>query len=150
MTYEEKYTFSSLMSLLIESERKLKELYEIAARTTSDPELKLLLSNSGKNSLKRMEKMRTARVETVVEIALEAITGLKLNELLAKINATIENGRITNLEKVLTLERTISELYSRTSPKIKQISAETGELLTALSHESTERLLELEQHLKSA
>ena len=150
MTDEEKYNFGSLMSLLIESERKLKELYETTARTTSHPELKLLLSNSGKNSLKRMEKIGRARVETVVEMALEPITDLKLNELLAKINSTIENGRITGLQKVVTLERTISELYSRTSPKIKQISAEAGELLTALSHESTERLTELEQYIKSA
>ena len=150
MTYEEKYTFGSLMSLLTESERKLRELYEAAARISSDPKLKVLLSDFGRNSSKRIEKIRTARIETVVEMTLESITGLRLNELLTRINATIENGRMSNLQKLLTLERAISELYSRTSSKVRQISAETGELLAALSDESKERLLELEHYIDSA
>lgn len=150
MIYEERYTFGSLMSLLTESERKLKEVYEAAAKTSNDPQLKALLSDFGRNSSKRIERIRTARIETVVEMTLESITGLRLTEPLTRINATIENGQMSNLEKLLTLERAISELYSRTSPKVKQISAETGELLTALCDESTARVLELEHYLKPA
>jgi hypothetical protein len=150
LTYETKYTFSSLMRLLIENERKLEELYERAAKATNDPELRILLSNSSKKGLKRIERMRTARVETVVEIALEPITDLILNDLLATINSTIGNAGLSDLEKTQALERTTSELYSRTSPKISQISAETGELLNAFANESKERLLELEQYVKSA
>lgn len=149
MTDEEKYTFGSLMTLLIENERKLQRLYEKAAEESSQPELRLFLSDSSKNSLKRMEMMRRARVETVVEMALEPIMDLKLGELLGKINTATEDGRMTNLEKMLALEMAISEVYARTSPRIRQISAEAGELLMQLSQESTGRLRELEQYVKS-
>ena len=150
MTYETKYTFGSLMRLLIENERKLEEHYERAAKAAGDPELRILLSNLGKEGLKRIERLRTARVETVVEIALEPITDLKLDDLLTSIKSTIGNSRISDLEKTRALERTISELYSRASPKISQISAETGELLSSFAQESSERLLELEQYASSA
>jgi len=150
LTYETKYTFGSLMRLLIENERKLEEHYERAAKAAGDPELRILLSNLGKVDLKRIERLRTARVETVVEIALEPITDLKLDDLLTSIKSTIGNSRISDLEKTRALERTISELYSRASPKISQISAETGELLSSFAQESSERLLELEQYASSA
>ena len=148
MTDETKYTFGSLMRLLIENERKLEEHYERAAKAAGDPELRILLSNSSKIGLKRIERLRRARVETVVEIALEPITDLKLNDLLTSIDSTIGNTRISDLEKTQALERTISELYSRTSPKINQISAETGELLSSFADESKERLIELKPYVR--
>jgi len=150
LTDETKYTFSSLMRLLIENERKLEEHYERAAKAAGDPELRVFLSNLGKVGLRRIERMRTARVETVVEIALEPITDLNLNDLLATINSTIGNTRTSDLEKTRALERAISELYSRTSPKINQISAETGDLLSSFAHESQERVLELGQYVRTA
>lgn len=150
MTDEERYTFSSLMSLLIESERKLHQLYETTAEDTSHAKLKSFLSESGKNSLKRMEMMRRARIETVMEMMLEPLTGLNLAGLLATIDTTVENMRVSNLEKAMILERTISELYASASPKIAQISAETSELLMALSLQSMERLRELEQYITFA
>lgn len=143
---EERYTFSSLMTSLIESESKLEQLYEATAQATKHPELKSLLSNFRKSSLKRIEMMRRARVESVVEMALEPITGLNLTELLARVNTTVQNGHVANIEKLMTLERTISDLYARASPKIMRISADTGELLRTLSRESAERLQHLGQY----
>lgn len=149
MTDEERYTFSSLMTLLIETEGKLGELYETMVKTTDEPKLKSLLSDYHKNSLKRMEMMRRARVESVVEITLQSITSLKLTEPMAKIHAAIEGESLSGLEKAITLERAVSELYGMVSPKIMQTSADTGELLVALSRESMERLHELEHYVKS-
>jgi hypothetical protein len=143
---EERYTFSSLMTSLIESENGLKQLYEATARATEQPELKSLLTDFAKSSVKRIEMMRRARVESVVEIALEPITGLRLSELLATIDGTIQNERASSIQKLMTLERTISDLYARASPKVVRISADAGELLSMLSRESTGRLGHLDRY----
>lgn len=148
MTDEERYNFSSLMSLLSEAESKLKQLYETLAKETGDPKLKSLLSDHDRNGSKRMEMMRRTRVESVVEFMLEPITGLKLAEPIAAIKTAIENQALSGLEKAVTVERVISELYATASPKTMSTSADTGELLARLSRESMERVHELEQYVK--
>jgi hypothetical protein len=146
---EERYTFSSLMGLLSEAESKLKQLYETLAKETDEPKLKSLLSDYVRNSSRRMEMMRRTRVESVVEFMLEPITGLKLSEPIAAIKAAIEKQPLSSLEKAVTVERIISELYGRASPKIMPTSSDAGELLARLSGESVERIHELEQYIKS-
>jgi glutamate synthase domain-containing protein 3 len=146
---EERYTFSSLMSLLSEAESKLKQLYETLTKETSEPKLKSLLSDYDTNSSRRMEMMRRTRVESVVEFMLEPITGLKLAEPISAIKTTIEKQSLSSLEKAVTVERIISELYSSASPKTMPTSADAGELLARLSRESMERVHELEQYIKS-
>ncbi len=150
MTDEERYTFSSLMTSLIEIEGKLGQLYEAMEKETDEPKLKALLSDYDRSSAKRMEMMRRARVESVVEIMLEPITNLKLAEPIAKINAAVGSKSLGNLEKAIALERLVSELYVAASPKIMQTSAVAGELLVTLSRESMERLQELQQHVRSS
>jgi hypothetical protein len=149
LAYEERYTFSSLMSLLSEAESKLKQLYETLAKKIDQPELKSLLSDYDRNSSRRMEMIRRTRVESVVEFMLEPITGLKLSEPIAAIKSAIENESLSSLEKAISVERIISELYGRASPKIMPTSADAGELLARLSRESMERIHELEQYVKS-
>jgi hypothetical protein len=146
---EERYTFSSLMSLLGEAEGKLKLLYETLAKEADEPKLRSLLSDYDRNSSRRMEMMRRARVESIVEFMLEPITGLKLSEPIAAIKTAIENQSLSSLEKAVTVERIISDLYSRASAKIMPTSADAGELLARLSRESMERVHELEQCVKS-
>jgi len=148
LTDEERYNFSSLMSLLSEAESKLKHLYETLAKETGEPKLKSLLSDYDRNSSKRMEMMRRTRVESVVEFMLEPITGLRLAEPIAAIKTAIENQSLIGLEKAVTVERIISELYATASPKIMSTSADAGELLARLSRESMERVDELEQYVK--
>ena len=148
MTDEERYNFSSLMSLLSEAEGKLKQLYETLVKETSEPKLKSLLSDYDRSSSKRLEMMRRTRVESVVEFMLEPITGLKLAEPISAIKTTIEKQSLSSLEKAVTVERIISELYSSASPKIMPTSADAGELLARLSRESMERVHELEEHIK--
>jgi glutamate synthase domain-containing protein 3 len=137
------------MSQLSEAEGKLRQLYETLAKETGEPKLKSLLSDYERNSSRRMEMMRRTRIESVVEFMLEPITGLKLSEPIAAIKTAIENRFQSSLEKAVTVERIISELYGRASPKIMPTSADAGELLARLSHESMERLRELERYVRS-
>jgi hypothetical protein len=145
---EERYTFSSLMGLLSEAESKLKQLYETLAKETDEPKLKSLLSEYLRNSSRRMEMMRRTRVESVVEFMLEPITGLKLSEPITAIKAAIEKQSLSSLEKAVTVEGIISELYGRASPKIMPTSSDAGELLARLSRESMERVHELGQYIE--
>jgi hypothetical protein len=147
---EERYTFSSLMTSLIGSETKLRELYETTTEATDDAKLKAILVEFGKNCSKRLEMMQRARRESVVEMMLQPITGLKLGELASKIDKTFENKSVGGLERLIALEETLSELYARASPGTMEISADTGQLLISLSHESMERKHELERYLHPA
>jgi len=148
LTDEERYTFGSLMSLLSEAESKIKGLYEVLTKETGEPKLKSLLSDYDADSSRRMEMMRRTRVESVVEFMLEPITGLELAEPIAAIRTAIENQSLSGLEKAVTVERVISEIYAAASPKIMSISADAGELLARLSRESMERVHELERYVK--
>jgi hypothetical protein len=146
----DRYTFSSLMSLLIENESKLKGFYEETGGEVSQERLKSFLAESSKNSSKRMNLMQRARVERVVEMTLEPITGLKLADLITTINQTIQDRNLCNLEKTMRLELAVAKLYARASPRIMQTSSDTGELLLELSRESLERRHELEGYAGSA
>ena len=148
MTDEERYNFSSLMSLLSEAESILKQLYETLVKETSEPKLKSLLSDYHNNCSKRIEMIRRTRVESVVEFMLAPITGLKLAEPMAAIKTTIENVTRSGVGKAAAVERIISELYAAASPKIMSTSSDAGELLARLSRESVEKAHELEQHFK--
>jgi hypothetical protein len=146
---EERYTFSSLMTSLIEVEGKLGQLYEAIKKETDDPNLKALLTGYERNSLRGIESMRRARIESVVEIMLEPITNLKLAEPIARINASIAGRTASNLEKAIAVGKLVCELYAMASPKVMNTSADAGELLLTLSRESIERVHELEQYASS-
>ena len=148
LTSDERYTFSSLMSLFIEIEGKLRTLYEAMMKEIDEPRLKSLVSEYDRICMKRMDRMQKVRTESVVEFMLEPITDLRLAEPVAKISAAIQNTSLGKLEKAIALERTISEVYAAASPRIMQTSADAGELLATLSRESTERLHELEQYVE--
>jgi hypothetical protein len=150
LTDEEKYNFSSLMSLLSEAESLLRQLYQTLVKETSEPKLKSLLSDYHNNCSKRIEMIRRTRVESVVEFMLAPITGLKLAEPMTAINTAIENMTASGVEKAAAVERIISELYAAASPKIMATSSDAGELLARLSRESMEKAHELEQYSKPA
>ena len=149
MTSDERYTFSSLMSLFIEIEDKLRQVYEAMVNEIDEPRLKSLVSDYDRICMKRMDRMRKVRTESVVEFMLEPITDLRLGEPVARITAAVQNTSLGKLEKAIALERAIYELYAVASPRIMRTSADAGELLATLSRESAERLLELEQYVKS-
>ena len=126
---EERYTFSSLITSLIGMEGRIKEFYELTSAATERSDLKSLLGE----------------FESVVEMTLEPIAGLKLAEPLAEINSTISDDRNADMEKLAKLERVVSDIYVRASAKVMTMSAETSQLLETLAHQSMERVGELER-----
>ena len=148
MSDAERYTFSSLMSLLIESERKLKGLYEEALSEINEEKLKLFISEACRQNSRRVELMHRARIERVVEMTLEPITDLKLSDLIARMTNIIESKNVSSVQKTIRMEKAISELYVKVAPKIMGISSDTGELILALSRESNDRQDKLEQYVK--
>ncbi|GEM_PF-7060245 len=149
MADEERYTFSSLMTSLIEIEGKLKQLYEAIEKETSNPKLKTTIADYGRNSLRGIESMRRARNESVVEFMLEPITDLRLAEPIARINASIDSKTTGNLEKAIVVGKLVSEVYAMASPKAMNTSGDAGDLLLTLSRESADRVHELEQYPSS-
>jgi len=139
---DERYTFSSLMTLLIECERKLQQHYQKASTTMHNLELTSLLAEYAKEISQSIELMQKARVETVVEMALEPITDLKLAETVRSIDGEIEVGYV---QELVIIERTVSQLYLQASPKVANMSAEASELLKRLSRDSVERAHKLAQ-----
>ncbi len=138
MTDDHRYTFSSLMSVLIDSQSKLKRLYDEAAEKTNQLKLKSHLLETSNTVLKQTDMMRRARMQSVVEIALEPINGLKLNDVLDRL-LVAERNTIDHLDKVAVYEKALSELYVRCSSLIEQMSADTSRLLLELSQECVER-----------
>ena len=144
-----RYTFSSLMSLLIQTEGKMKEFYERTDKEISQEETRAHFKQCARNSSRRIDLMQKARVERVMEMTLEPITDLNLTDLITRFTDILQDRNIRPLEKAVSLEKTISELYARTYPRIMQTSPDTGELLIELSHESLERQKELERYVRS-
>lgn len=145
---DERYTFSSLMTLLIECEEKLEHYYQLASTRMDDPQLGTLLTDYSKEISRSVQSMRRTRIETVVEMALEPITDLKLAQSVRSIDGAIEVGKAGYLHGLMTMEGAVSQLYLQASPKIANISAEASELLMKLSRDSLERVHKLEQALK--
>jgi len=145
---DERYTFSSLMSLLIECENKLQKYYLTASAATSDSQLATVLADFAKSISRSVASMQRARVETVVEMTLEPISNLKIADQISSINRGIEIGKAGYVQALTPLEGAVSQLYLQVSPKLASMSAETGELLLKLAREGNERVnaLELLKH----
>jgi len=140
----ERYTFAALISFLMQCENKLKEFYEAAAQKTDQTKLKSLFHTFSEQNLEHKGKMEKARRETLVEMALEPITGLRLNDCVAQIDAIIKNDNMNSVEKAVILEKVMQKLYSEASSKVMNASADTGELLSRLFQESVDRRLMME------
>ncbi|MGA2239885.1 MAG: hypothetical protein ABSG74_11800 [Candidatus Bathyarchaeia archaeon] len=57
--------------------------------------------------------IRRARIDSIVEMALESIAGMKLTGLSARDNITVQNGHVGAIEKLIALERTIIRAICR-------------------------------------
>jgi len=141
----ERYTFSALISLLIQCENKLETFYQGEAEKTKSAKLKPLFKDFSEKNKEHKDKMEKTRRETLVEMALEPITGLNLNEHLAQIDSIIKKHNMDSVEKTIVLEEIMQKLYSEASSKVINASAETGELLRKLSEESVDRRLMMER-----
>jgi len=139
----DRYTFAALISLLMQFENKLIGFYEATAKKTEQTKLKSLLNSYSERNREHRDKMEKAQRETVIEMALEPIMGLRLNERLAQIDTTIKDEKMDSVEKAIMLEKIMQKLYAEASSKVMNISAELSELLRQLSQESANRETEL-------
>jgi hypothetical protein len=144
---EDRYTFAGFISLLMQCEDKLSEFYEASAQRAENMKLKSLFHNLSKENLEQKAKMEKARRETVIEMALEPMAGLRLKERLDQIDAITKGNNMGSIEKAIALEKTLQSLYKEASFKIMNLSAETAELLTRFSEKSTEREVMLAHNL---
>jgi hypothetical protein len=132
------------MSVLIDSQSKLKRFYDEAAAKTDQLKLKSHLLENSNIVLKQTDMMRRVRMQSVVEIALEPINGSKLNDVLERLHVAEKNAA-DHLDKVAVYEKALSELYVRCSSLIEQMSADTSRLLLELSQKCVERASWLSQ-----
>jgi len=139
LTGEDRYTFSQVVSLLIELESTIAEFYKASAERTSRRDLREVFLALEKANLKRRESLSRVRQGTVIEMSLEPITGLQLEEYELHVKRVMEDGNLDDLQKAIALESITQDLYGRVSDKVANVSADTSELLSRLSQESLER-----------
>lgn len=128
----ERYTFSSLINCILELEGRVAEFYRDTARRAESRELGLLLSSLSESHLRNAELISGMR-KTIVEMALEPISGLNLNSYITQVNSIITSGDMDDLDRAIQLSKVMGELYSSTSSRIASISPDTSELLSRLS-----------------
>ena len=144
MAGEKRYTLSSIMTLLIDNHAELQQLYHDAAQTAQRGLMAQLLEFNNRIS-RQMEHLRRARMQGVVEISLEPISGLNLDEQLNRLTK-IENCEISPIEKLIRFERELAELCRKCSPHIEKMSTGASQLINELSQESDERAKKLSKN----
>lgn len=142
---EEKYTFSSLISYILNLENQVALFYREISQKVENKELSIFLLSLSESYLRNIELINKRRRETVVEMALEPISGLNLSSYIAKINSIINSGEIGNLDKAIQLNKILEELYVKASFKIASISPDTSELLSRLSRRKSDERRKLEE-----
>ena len=139
MAGQVKYTFSHVMSSLVELESKLTEFYREAAKRTHQNELRDTFSSFSEKSSTRRDALERVRRESVVEMALEPITDLDLQTRSRQIDTVLRDGGMSDLQKAIALESVVQDVYSETSTKVIYTSADASILLDRLSQESLKR-----------
>jgi ElaB/YqjD/DUF883 family membrane-anchored ribosome-binding protein len=136
---EERYTFSSLLSKLIEIQDKLEDFYKTSAKH-SNKELAKFFSLFLKECEEIKNEIEKAKRESVIEFALEPISGLKINDFLKRFEEVILDKEINNHRKAEIIEEEIAKLFSETSKRISHMSAEVSQLLMSASKKAKKRL----------
>ena len=139
MAGQVKYTFSHVMSSLVELESKLTEFYREAAKRTHQNELRDTFSSFSEKSSTRKDALERVRRESVVEMALEPITGLELQTHSRQIDSVLRDEGMSDLQKATVLESVVQDVYTETSTKVIYTSADASILLDRLSQESLKR-----------
>jgi phosphopantetheine adenylyltransferase len=111
----------------------------VSERTTHS-DLKNILLSFIEDSLKREELLNKARRETVIEMSLEPITGIRLTEYLTKLVNLIDNNSINDLNKLIEIVDLMYELYNNISKRVIYASVETSMLLENFSQVNYKRI----------
>jgi rubrerythrin len=147
---EEKYTFSSLISLIINIESQEAQFYREMAGRLENRELSIFLLSLSENCMRNAELIDKRRRETVVEMALEPISGLNIGSYMEKINSIISSGEMGDIDKAIELSRIIEDLYAKASSRIASISPDTSELLSRISRRKSGERRRLEEFKHAA
>ena len=144
---EDRYTFSNLISFLIELEEKITEFYRAAAEKVIQDELRETFLSFSREDSKHKNSLSKVRRETVVEMSLEPITGLKLEERFLLINSVLKDNSLNDLKKALALEEMMQELYITASKRVIYISADMSVLMDGLSEDNSRRKVYIDRAL---
>jgi len=137
MNYE-RFTLSSLLSRLIEIETKLTRFYKDAMERSKgeDSAYYSRLYKEHEQTEKNIEK---AKRETIIEFALESISGIEVTKSLQTIEETISNQMIDDRKKASMVEDVTATLFGEASSKIAHMSAEASILLSNASKRAKRR-----------
>ena len=127
------------MRFITEIESDLANFYKIAAERAKQTNLRELFYKSFKRNSGRRDALAKARRETITEMTLEPIVGLKLKEYALQIDRIVKDEKVDYLKRAITLEKIIYELYNKISAKVTYISADVSQILNRFSQESVDR-----------
>ncbi len=144
---EEKSTFSLLLSRLAEIEEKCASFY-MNTSTQVKPEFKDFFLLFAQQHEKTKNGIERAKVESLVEFALEPIPDLGINEQLKKVKDLIQEKNNLNIQKVITIEKEISKLIEEISNKIGHMSADASQVLSIAQKRASRRIKVLEHYVK--
>lgn len=139
---EERYTFSSILTKIIELEEKIREFYSQASKSISD-DVTSLFKKYVEESSDRINRIMWARQRSVLEMTLEYISNVPLRQILSEINKIIKDKRINIIRKAIKIEKKIVELYKIISEKVYFMSMDISFLLDEFSKNSEMRIKEL-------
>ena len=136
---EEKYTLSAVIRKIIEIEEKTAEFYEKASEEIKEERIRKIFSKFSKKNKERIKTLEKTGRETVLELALEPIVGLKLKDYLKQIENIISSEEKSYIEKAIMLEEKLNDIYKETSNKIAYSSADASILVGNFATESIKR-----------
>lgn len=124
----ERFTLSSLLSSLIEVEKKLSEFYQDALMRNKgeDSTYYFQLHEEHEQTEKAIEQVKRG---TIIEFALEPISGIEVRNSLKTIEETISNQMIDDRKKASIIEEATAKLFEEASTKVAHMSAEASMLL---------------------
>ena len=134
----ERYTLSSLLSRLIDIEDKAGNFYVHSG--IDDDEFTNYFPILSKEHQETATKIEVAKRGTIVEFALEPISGVDIEKCLKGIDDTILSKQITALDKSIRIEEKISQLYANAAEKIAHMSGEASQLLLSSNKKAKKRL----------
>lgn len=127
------------MRFVTEVERDLANFYKIGAERVKQTSLRELFYVSFKRNLGRRDALAKVRRETVMEMTLEPIVGLRLKEYALQIEGIIKDEKVDYQKRAINLEEIIYKLYNKISEKVMYTSADVSEMLNKFSQESVDR-----------
>jgi len=137
---EDRYTFSQVMSSLIELESMIAEFYRASVERSQASSSKEIFLTFEKANQQQMSSLDKVRRETVIEMSLEPIMGLALEEHRLHVRRLIEDKNLGDPQKAMALEDIMQGIYREASRKLEYVSAEAFDLLNKFSLESSRRM----------